>query len=86
LNKIQTLWIHYYVIWAEEYICNLSMINQQYIMKISWWLCDHVSEWYIDIFRKSWNTLQTCAKDTEKVKRENFVCETVKKQIWDLKS
>jgi len=86
LNEIWTLWIHCYVIWAEKCVCNFSIINQQYIMKVSWQLCDHISEWYIDIFRRFWDALQTCAKNIEKVKEKSFVCETVKKQIQNSKN
>jgi len=79
LNKIWTLWIHCYVIWTEKCVCNLSIINQWYITKVSWWLCDHISEWYLDIFERSWDALWTCVKDAEKVKEKSFVCETVEK-------
>ena len=62
------------------------MTDQWYIKKVSWWLCDYVSEWYINIFRESWDALWACVKDTRKVKKESFVCETVKKQIQNSES
>jgi len=86
LNEIWTLWIHHYVIWVEECTHYLSTINQQYMKKTSWQLCDHISEWYIDIFRRFWDALQTYVKDTERAKKESFVYETVKKQIQNSES
>ena len=86
LNEIWTLWIHCYVIWAQECLSHLSKTNQQYIERVSWWLCDHIPEWYIDIFERPWDTLQTCVEGTEKAKRESFVCETVKKQVQNPES
>jgi len=62
------------------------MIDQQYIKRVSWQLCDHIFKWYIDIFRRSRNALWTHVKNTEKVKEKSFVCETIKKQIQNSKS
>ncbi len=62
------------------------MINQQYIERVSWQLCDHIPEWYIDIFRRSWDTLWTCIEGTEKAEEKSFVCETVKKQVQNPES
>jgi len=45
-----------------------------------------VIELYFNIFRKSKDTSQTCVQNTEKIKKENFVCETVKKQIQNSES
>jgi hypothetical protein len=62
---------------------HLSKINQQHIERISQWLCDHISEWYIDIFRRSEDTLQTCVQDTWKAQERALY---VKNQRADSKS
>ncbi len=82
LNKIQTLWIHCYAVWAQEHSCHLSKVNQWHIKRISWWFCNHISWWHFDIFRWPWDALQPCAQDTEKAQWKSFVCEEVKKQVW----
>jgi len=81
LNKIQTLQIHCYAVWAQERPCHLLKINQWHIKRISWWFCDHIPQWHLDIFRWPWDALQPCAQGTEKAQQKDLVCEEVKEQV-----
>ena len=64
-NEIWTFWVHCYVIWIKKYISHLSTTDQQHDTKISEYLCDHISEWYSNIFQHTQETSQTCMKDVE---------------------
>ncbi len=81
LNKIWTLWVHHYVIWAQKCLSYLLETHQQHVERISWWFCDHISWQYSDLFRQPWNAPWTCAQGPSKAQWTSHVCEEVKKQI-----
>jgi len=83
LNKIWTLWIHHYVIWAQECLNYLSETHQWHIERVSQWFCDHISQWYSDLFKQPQDALWTHAQDSSKAQWTSYVCEKIKKQIWN---
>ncbi len=82
LNKIQTLQIHCYAVWAQEHPHHLLKVNQWHIERIPWQFCDHIPQWHSDILRWPWDALQPHAQGTEKAQWKDFVCEEIKKQVW----
>ena len=42
LNKIWTIWISSYVVWANKHISNVSRVNQSCVVQSSEWVCYHI--------------------------------------------
>ena len=84
LNKIQTVQISSYVIWANKCISNVSRINQSCVVQSSEWVCYHVLRWHTDILQEQKRSQKACQKSSEKTSRKKSLSQI--RKMWILQT
>ena len=79
-NKIQTVWVSDYAVWANKCTSNISRINQSCVVWSSEWVCYSVSRQHIDIFWKQERSWKTSQENSEKISRKESLSQV--RKMW----